>query len=74
AVNTMREAARIKALSVDYRKKVKDSIESQIKVMMSDIDLNIHIGRITFEWEQLPRLREIKEMTGHNETLALPEK
>lgn len=51
AVNTLRGAAKEKALSLDYQNKVKESIESQLKIMIAELPLNIQISQINFIWQ-----------------------
>lgn len=53
AVNTMRNEARRKALSMGYRNKVRDSLESQLKLMVETLPLDIQIGAIQFLWQGL---------------------
>ena len=51
AINTMRELARIRAESIDYRNKVKNSFESQLKIMIEELPLDIQIGQMSFNWQ-----------------------
>ena len=51
AVNLLRGTAKEKALSQDYRNKVKESIESQLKIMMAELQLEIQIEQINFIWQ-----------------------
>lgn len=64
AVNTMREAARIKAVSLDYRNKVKESIESQIKIMIAGLPLEIPLGKVSFQWQNQPSVKELDNLHG----------
>lgn len=51
AVNRLQGAAREKALSIDYRNKVRESIELQFRIMMIKLPLEIPIGTIDFVWQ-----------------------
>ena len=67
AVNSVREAARKKALSLDYRNKVKDSIESQLKMMIEELPLDIQIGQINIIWQD----KSLDEMHLQDDTLKI---
>ncbi len=64
AVNLLRGAAKEKALSLNYRNKVKESIESQLKIMMAEIPLQIRIRQINFVWKDHLSLNDIEKISG----------
>ena len=51
AVNRLRGAAMEEALSANYKDNVKNSLESQFKIMISELPLEIRIGHINFIWQ-----------------------
>jgi hypothetical protein len=51
AVNRLRGDAREEALSMDYQNNVKNSLESQFKILIAELPLEIRIGNISFIWQ-----------------------
>ena len=64
AVNRLRGAAREEALSTDYQNKVKDSIKSQLKMMIMELPLEIKIKQINFVWQDEANINVIENKSG----------
>ncbi|MBN1408998.1 MAG: DUF4230 domain-containing protein [Calditrichaceae bacterium] len=51
AVNRLRGAAMEEALSVNYRNNVKNSLETQFKIMIAELPIEIRVEHINFIWQ-----------------------
>jgi hypothetical protein len=62
AVNFMLKGAKEKALTDDYRDRVKSALEEQLQLITAGLQLEIRINQITFNWKE-----EIPEEEIHGE-------